>query len=493
MIYNSFFGLREEPFGVTPDPRFLFASKKHEEAIAIVNYGISARKGFIMLSGEVGSGKTTVIRHIFDSLGPETRTAMVMNPRMDSLELLKFINQDFGLSPRRNATHKVLMDDLNEFLIGCHKAGGAVVLAIDEAQEMSPECLEFVRLISNLETDTRKLIQIILIGQPELRDLVGSTRLRQLDQRIAVRYHLEPLDLEETRRYIRYRLEVAGSRTVFFPEKGIKAIHRFSGGIPRLINLCCDRVLLASYASEEFRIRPGRVKEAIEELKKEEVLFFHDEAGREGSRKLELALAAITLAVFLGLFIHGITGQREVTGYGIETQSLPGEKMAFTVSADENSFRLEIPPALFVKDGIYMATAPELCEKASLLNLLGILGEKEIDENSLDSYLGSGEYSVYVFHDMDVIPEFNMPVALKLDSEGSERHVTLKSVVGDYALVFDPLEGKLIVPFEELKESAVEGKLLYKKGLQKPSEDGEATEDSVPEPSGVPGSPTLSP
>lgn len=222
-----------------------------------------------MLTGEVGSGKTTLIRHIFDGLGPGVQTALVMNPRMSALELLKHINHDFGIPSRRKPTLKTLMDDLNDFLLQSHRSGGTAVLAVDEAQEMSKECLEFVRLLSNLETDTRKLVQVILVGQPELRDVVGSKRLRQLDQRIAVRYHLMPLDLEETRNYIRHRLHVAGSGTIIFPDNGVRAIHRFSSGIPRLINLSCDRVLLASFANGELQIRTNRIREVLKEFRKD--------------------------------------------------------------------------------------------------------------------------------------------------------------------------------------------------------------------------------
>lgn len=477
MIYNSFFGLNEEPFGVTPDPKFLFISRKHEEAIASIDYGITHRRGFIMLTGEVGSGKTTVIRHIFERLEPSVQTALVMNPRMNAFELLKVINHDFGIPARRNATHKTLMDDLNGFLLECRRSGGTAVLAIDEAHEMSTECLEFVRLLSNLETDTKKLIQIILVGQPELRDIVGSKRLKQLEQRIAVRYHLEPLDLEETRRYIRHRLEVAGSGTIIFPEKGLKAIHRFSRGIPRLINLCCDRILLASYANEELRIRTGHIKEVLREFKKEEVAMTEKEGRKEkkeGRKEkifidLKPALGGLVLLALIGLFTYGGLEQREVS----VTASSVADTTGDAAQAGEQA------AAIFTEDGLYMATAVSLSEDASLLNLLGIWGEEDLDKGPVKEYLKAGGYSVYSFKDMEKITRFNMPVVLELDDGGSGRHVTLKSVVGEYALILDPLQGKQIVPFGDLKEKAVMAQLVYKNGNETRSHGGKTDEKAL--------------
>ncbi len=297
MIYNNFFGFNEEPFGVTPDPKFLYLSRKHEDAIAHILYGIKHDRGFIMLTGEVGSGKTTIIRHILDSLGPDVRTAMILNPRMNALELLKFINHDFGLKVRPSATHKSLMEELYGFLLGCHHDGGKAVVAIDEAQELSPECLEFVRLLSNLETDTKKLMQVVLVGQPELRDIIRQQSLRQLDQRIAVRYHLEPLKPEETAEYLSHRLRVAGSIGVGFPEKGVKFIHGYSGGVPRLINLSADRTLMMAYADGTTAIRPATVKAAVEDLRE-----------REGAGNGSALRPALTWAAILLIFLFTSLG-----------------------------------------------------------------------------------------------------------------------------------------------------------------------------------------
>jgi len=295
LIYSDHFGLIEEPFGVTPDPKFLFMSRAHEEALAHITYGINQHRGFILLTGEVGSGKTTLIRHVFEHLDPSVRTAMILNPKMGPFELLKFINHDFGIPARRSATQKSLMDDLNSFLLDCHRAGGTAVLAIDEAQELSPDCLEFIRLLSNLETDTRKLLQIILIGQPELRDIIRQHRLRQLNQRIAVRYHLGPLRPEETSSYINHRLRLAGALAVNFPERSARMIHRFSGGIPRLVNLAADRTLLNAYNRGVISIKERFVREAIDELR-------DDEKRRPAA--LWTALVVLLELAAIGLVIH---------------------------------------------------------------------------------------------------------------------------------------------------------------------------------------------
>jgi len=468
VLYTSFFGLNEEPFGVTPDPKFLYPSPKHEEAIATLTYGITNNRGFILFTGAVGSGKTTVLRHVFYHLGPDVHTAMVLNPRMNARELLQFINYDFGLKVKRNSTPKTLMDDLNAFLIGCHKAGEKAVLAVDESQEMSPECLEFIRLISNLETDTAKLIQIILVGQPELRNIVGSTRLRQLDQRIAIRYHLDPLDEAETAHYIRHRLKVAGSSTIDFPASGVKAIHSFSRGVPRLINLACDRVLLASFAHEEIRIRPNRVKEIMREFEREDVRG--DEMTREGKPvaakrrsgvKTALAVAAMTLYVAILAFV-GVTKGPAIAA------SLKARFASFAVSAG----LMPAPVAAstdtntFMEDGIYMASSPGFARDAGLKNLLSAWGERDLGTNAGADLMRDRDYGLYELGSPDDIGTFDLPALLDLGEQADTRYVTLRWKLGDYVQILDPTDGKKVVPFSWVKENAVRAMVIYRRGEQ---------------------------
>ena len=268
-MYNDFYGFREAPFNITPDPRFLFFSDKHREAFNHVLFGIRERKGFIQITGEVGAGKTTVCRAILAELGPSYRTALILNPMVTATQLMRTILSELGLEPKK-LDKSAYLEILNRFLLEQAGAGNDVVLLIDESQDLDPELLEQVRLLSNLETDQRKLLQIVLIGQPELREKLNRRELRQLRQRITVRYHLAPLDRFETARYIAHRLRVAGGdgRPTFSPW-AIRTIQRYSGGIPRLINAVCDKVLLYGYVNGTYELRPRAVRQAIRELEGE--------------------------------------------------------------------------------------------------------------------------------------------------------------------------------------------------------------------------------
>jgi general secretion pathway protein A len=265
-VYNDFYGFREAPFNLTPDPRFLFFSDKHREAFNHVLFGIRERKGFIQITGEVGAGKTTVCRAILAELGPAYRTALILNPMVTATQMMRTVLAELGLEPRR-LDRTAYLETLNRFLLEQTAAGNDVVLLIDEAQDLDPELLEQVRLLSNLETDQRKLLQIVLIGQPELREKLNERGLRQLRQRITVRYHLEPLDRFETARYIAHRLRVAGAdgRPTFSPG-AIRRIQRYSGGVPRLINAVCDKALLYGYVNGTYELKTRAVRQAIREL-----------------------------------------------------------------------------------------------------------------------------------------------------------------------------------------------------------------------------------
>jgi len=268
-MYNEFYGFREAPFNITPDPRFLFFSDKHREAFNHVLFGIRERKGFIQITGEVGAGKTTVCRAILAELGPTYRTALILNPMVTSTQLMRTILAELGLEPRK-LDRTAYLEILNRYLLERAASGDDVVLLIDEAQDLEPELLEQVRLLSNLETDQRKLLQIVLIGQPELREKLNQKGLRQLRQRITVRYHLAPLDRFETERYIGHRLRVAGAdgRPSFSPW-AIRKVHRYAHGVPRLINAVCDKTLLYGYVNGTYELKSRAVGQAIRELEGE--------------------------------------------------------------------------------------------------------------------------------------------------------------------------------------------------------------------------------
>ncbi len=270
-MYRTFYGFREKPFAITPDPGFLFLSTHHREAFAHLLYGIDNHAGFIELTGEVGAGKTTVIRTLLDQLDREKyRTAIILNPCLSSLGLMQAINREYGLPADFSDTAE-LLNELNRFLLAENAAGRTVVLVIDEAQNLEPAVLEQVRLNSNLETVRDKLIQIVLVGQPELRTLLRRPELRQLGQRIAVSYHLLPMDFADTGDYVAHRLEVAGCRDRgLFTTGALRRIYRFSGGLPRLINLACDRTLLAGYTREQTPLTARLAALAIGDLRREE-------------------------------------------------------------------------------------------------------------------------------------------------------------------------------------------------------------------------------
>jgi general secretion pathway protein A len=269
-MYLAFYGLREAPFNPTPDPKFLFQSARHREALAQLLYGVRERKGFIVLTGEIGTGKTTLLRTLLERMDANTHVAYVHNSALDIEGLLEYVLQDWGVKSTA-ATHAQRLFELNEFLIEQHRSGLSPVLVIDEAQNLGIDTLETVRLLSNFETTNQKLMQILLVGQPELRDKLNAPELRQLKQRIGLRCHIGPLSPEETRLYIRHRLRIAGASDAgIFTDGAIQKITEYSGGTPRVVNIVCDHCLLSGYADSKRRIEPSMVQEAIEYLEEGE-------------------------------------------------------------------------------------------------------------------------------------------------------------------------------------------------------------------------------
>ena len=268
-MYNDYFRFREDPFNITPDPRFLYLTTQHREALQHLVYGLRERKGFICLTGEVGTGKTTLCRALLNRLGPRVHTALILNPVLTETQLLRAIVGEFGIESKRRDRLGYL-NLLNEFLLRVNSAGYDAVLIIDEAQDMSVRTLEMVRLLSNLETERQKLLQIVLVGQPELRRMLARPGLRQLSQRITVRYHLDTMDRRETAAYLNHRLRVAGrddGPLVHFDAGAVREIYRFSRGTPRLVNAIGDKALLAGYVYRTARINRRLARLAAAELK----------------------------------------------------------------------------------------------------------------------------------------------------------------------------------------------------------------------------------
>lgn len=267
-MYLNFYGLKENPFSLTPDSHFLFMSRKHREAMAHLKYGLQECKGFILITGEIGAGKTTLCRALMKELDDKYKVALILNPLLSPTGLLRAIITDLGISCRSRARQD-LIQVLNQYLI----EGNEVIVLIDEAQNLSRAALEQIRLISNLETEKEKLLQLVLVGQPELRNLLARESLEQLNQRIAVRYHINPLDKEETAFYIFHRLNVAGAEgRIRFKEDALEDIYMHSGGVPRIINILCDYSLTAGYVKESWVITKEMVFEAVKEYQGTESL-----------------------------------------------------------------------------------------------------------------------------------------------------------------------------------------------------------------------------
>lgn len=265
-MYNEYFGLSEAPFSIAPDPRYLFLSDKHREALAHLIYGVGDQGGFVLLTGEVGTGKTTICRCLLQQVPDNADIAFIINPKQSVNQLLQSIFKELHIALEKGATSKDLIDHLTQYLLAAHGRGRNTILIIDEAQNLSTDVLEQLRLLTNLETNEKKLLQLVLLGQPELNHMLEKPELRQLAQRITARYHLSPLSRKEVAEYIEYRLSVAGCRSALFSNAALKRVYQLSKGVPRLINLICDRSLLGAYASNSDAISAKIVNKAAAEV-----------------------------------------------------------------------------------------------------------------------------------------------------------------------------------------------------------------------------------
>lgn len=266
-LYCSHFGFIESPFSIAPDFRFLYLTKRHEEALAHLIYGIQEGNGLLLFTGDIGTGKTTVLRYLLEKLPSHTQVALILNPKLSERELLETICDELAIERSQNSrSFKELLDLLNHHLLNTYQAGGHTVLVIDEAQHLSPDLLESIRLLTNLETQKRKLLQIVLVGQPELRHLLEHPNLKQVAQRIVARYHLTPLSKQETKGYIAHRLKIAGHSGHLFSTSAFRKIFFLTQGVPRLINILCERCLIAAFATNRFKISARLVKKSSKEI-----------------------------------------------------------------------------------------------------------------------------------------------------------------------------------------------------------------------------------
>jgi len=316
-MYLKHFNLTDRPFAITPDPRFLYLSARHREALAHLLYGLGEGGGFVQLTGEVGTGKTTICRCLLEHVPDNVDLALVLNPKVTAYELIATVCDELGIDyPSENSSIKTLTDVLNRYLLEAYAQGRRTVLIIDEAQNLSADVLEQVRLLTNLETATQKLLQIILIGQPELRTLLARADMRQLAQRVTARYHLDPINLEETGAYIRHRLQICGNSQPLFNRRAIDRIQRLSGGIPRLINVLCDRAMLGAYVEGKSQVDDSVIRKAAREVLAEE------QATSRKSRWLPAAGLGAGLLALLLLAVYQPWKRHEPAG---EPAAQPGE------------------------------------------------------------------------------------------------------------------------------------------------------------------------
>jgi len=447
-MYCDFYGFSEKPFTITPNPRFIFLSKNHKEVFAHLLYGVRNHCGFIEITGEIGTGKTTSLRTLLNQLDSDSyRLAFIFNPSLSAQELLRGINREFGIEAG-GATTDELLTALNAFLLRENAAGRTVVLVIDEAQNLAAGVLEQIRLLSNLETENDKLIQIILVGQPELGSLLEQRSLRQLSQRITVRYHLRPMDFEDTRAYIRHRLEVAGCRhSNLFSDSAVRKIFRRSQGYPRVINVLCDRALLVGYTESARHITAAMVNTAVRELRRQA-------RGRGGWLRRWPGVAT-ALAVFAGF-----------GAYLARAPLLPAEPDF----APEVRMRVDPPPV--ATDSWQTEMTAEFCSGLAQLTpaesaaaaFTGLLRQWEERADiepgqALSIPLGleqqARKHNLQVLSlngELQSLLQLNTPALLELApmDDSQLRYLALTAVQGDEASIAPAVGGRSAIPLEEL-------------------------------------------
>ncbi|WP_303289490.1 ExeA family protein [Marinobacter sp. SS5-14b] len=456
-MYYDFFGFREPPFSIAPDPRYLYLSDRHKEALAHLMYGVQGQGGFIVITGEVGTGKTTVCRCFIENAPEHVDIALILNPRLSARELLSAVCDELEIPHAPDASIKVLVDAINQDLLKAHAAGRHKVLIIDEAQNLSAEVLEQLRLLTNLETAEKKLLQIVLLGQPELQDILALPELRQLNQRVTARYHLDAIDNTELPAYLQYRVGVAGLRGDLFTPGAIRKLYKASHGVPRLINLISDRALLGAYAEGEHQISALHIKRAAREVTGDL------QAGSRKSRQfgvkagyLGLFVAVLLVSVLATVWVLGRPGSampvmaddnsglpaagviertaEPVVAAGGEPAAVIGPKLAATTpfSLTEHTLtQVQAYGELFQIWGKSWnpATSPYACEHAATVGL-GCL-QRQGTRRSMEF--------------------LNRPAILVVqDSRGRETQLVLESLEGEVASLRTP-RGVVNVPFREIE------------------------------------------
>lgn len=408
-MYEAHYGFTEKPFSLTPDPKYLYLSARHTEAFAHLEFGHRERGGFVVITGEVGTGKTTLARYFLGRLGEDTATAVVLYPALTAAELLRAILDDYHATAPGTSL-KELVDTLHRFLLEARRQGRDVVLLIDEAQDLSPDVLEQIRLLSNLETDTEKLIQIVLVGQSELQEMLGRRELRQLAQRVTARYHLAPLGRAETEAYVRHRLTVAGGAgKAAFSAAALGAVHRLSHGIPRLINLICDRALLAGYVHGTRTISAPMVEQAAREA-----------CGTAPPRFLRPAYAALGggAALLLGLGALWLLPGATPVPAGVDASSVPEASAAHAAGSAVGVGRIAavVPESASDLETALVGTSSEASLGQALAQIRALWGPGPLESTPFRAHL-------------DQLRRLDLPVALEL-FHPARRDTTYLALVG---------------------------------------------------------------
>lgn len=444
-MYTQHFQLSELPFSIAPNPRYLFLSPQHREALAHLLYGIGVGGGFVVLTGEVGMGKTTLCRALIDQLPDDVDIALVFNPRLNSRELLASICDELSIPyGGSKASLKSLIDALNRHLLDAHARGRRVLVLIDEAQNLRFDVLEQVRLLTNLETNQHKLLQIILVGQPELNEILDRPNLRQLAQRITARYHLEPLKLAATREYIQHRLKVADARKEIFSTAGVREIFKRSGGIPRLINLIGDRALLGAYTLGKLEVDRSIVRRAAIELRGSGV----------GARTDGLSTRKVLLIALVLFFLVG-------AGWGLLTQNLPTFNLRTTLGlsasspSPEKSLSLTEASSMSSQASLPATLPPHLVtlREEALKQLFGLWGIPKPEEFKCGR-ASHGDLRCQNFRgSWDHLLNLNVSVVLELKgSERAERFLCIERREGDL-LWIRTASASLPVPLDQIRAS----------------------------------------
>ncbi|MFQ5779618.1 MAG: AAA family ATPase [Nitrospiria bacterium] len=497
-MYLKFFGFKEPPFKLVPDPHFFYCSKKHDEALSHIQYGLKERKGFIVIVGEVGTGKTTLCRLLLGKLDPSIQSALLFNPQLSAIELLQSINQDFGLNGKSRSKKK-LIDELNHFLLGLLYQGKTALLIIDEAQLLSIGCMEEIRLLSNLETDQEKLIQILLIGQPELKEKLAFRSLRQLKQRISLIHEIGPLARDEVALYIQSRLRVAGGAdSVTFAPRAIDRIVGFSHGFPRLINIVADQALLAAYVANATYVTESLVAQAIGELEKGTLEPTSIPAERKIPSERRRVVSAF-LFLFFGLLL--LAGgwywrDRLITGIDLLKTKMP-TKATPTISSPptpsvivptevetspvsvpddvpQESQAASPPLQRFDEDGVFRVENIPQTKKGASLTLLNLWvplsSEDRWEGEGLEAVrrsMGENEIASYpVPLDLEEILALDLPVLISSGNGGDLHYRVLAGVKGEEAVILDPLTGKVATPVAELTEGWQGTGTIFWRGIE---------------------------